>query len=224
MLAERLGTLLGLGAVLLFLAVTNLICAWLVRRPRRIAPRRLRCVESAPARSGLRVLAEAPYLRNLAALTLIVTTGAGLADFVFKATIYRGGRARREPSSFLCPLLCDDRPRHVRGAGLVEPVHARTVRAGRRCGHALNRAGDRRRRGLLMPGLRACWRCGRARRSAAVRCIRAGYELFFTPIPPAEKRAVKSVIDVGFDRLGDAVAGGILRLVLLGVAPAARSP
>src|SRR5207247_9618292 len=53
--------------------------------------------------------------------------------------------------------------------------------------------------------------------------FRAGYELFFTPIPRAEKRAVKSVIDVGFDRLGDAVAGGLLRLVLFSVAPAARS-
>jgi hypothetical protein len=45
--------------------------------------------------------------------------------------------------------------------------------------------------------------------------FRAGYELFFTPIPSAEKRAAKSVIDIGFDRLGDALGGGAIRLVLM---------
>jgi hypothetical protein len=48
--------------------------------------------------------------------------------------------------------------------------------------------------------------------------FRAGYELFYTPIPAAEKRAVKSIVDVGADRLGDAVGGGhiftLLSLVL----------
>src|SRR6185436_20789347 len=51
--------------------------------------------------------------------------------------------------------------------------------------------------------------------------FRAGYELFYTPIPAAEKRAAKSIIDVAFDRLGDAVGGGMVRTVLL-VAPAAQ--
>ena len=52
--------------------------------------------------------------------------------------------------------------------------------------------------------------------------FRAGYELFYTPIPAAEKRAGKSVIDVVFDRLGDAVGGGLIRLVVW-LAPAAQS-
>jgi AAA family ATP:ADP antiporter len=45
--------------------------------------------------------------------------------------------------------------------------------------------------------------------------FRAGYEVFYTPIPRREKRAAKSLIDVGFDRLGDAVGGGLLRLALV---------
>ena len=40
---------------------------------------------AAPARSGLRVIAEAPYLRHLAALVLLGTTGAALVDYLFKA-------------------------------------------------------------------------------------------------------------------------------------------
>ena len=52
--------------------------------------------------------------------------------------------------------------------------------------------------------------------------FRAGYELFYTPIPRAEKRAAKSIIDVGFDRLGDAMGGGAVWIVLSAL-PAAPS-
>jgi len=45
--------------------------------------------------------------------------------------------------------------------------------------------------------------------------FRSSYELFYTPIPAAEKRAAKSVVDVAFDRLGDAVGGGLVRLAVL---------
>ena len=52
--------------------------------------------------------------------------------------------------------------------------------------------------------------------------FRTGYELFYTPIPAAEKRAVKSIVDVSVDRLGDAVGGGLVRLAVM-LAPAAHS-
>jgi hypothetical protein len=45
--------------------------------------------------------------------------------------------------------------------------------------------------------------------------LRSGYELFFTPVPPREKRAVKTFIDVGCDRMGDAFGAGVLYLLLL---------
>src|SRR6185369_2237755 len=35
------------------------------------------------------------------------------------------------------------------------------------------------------------------------------YELLYAPMPPAEKRAAKGVIDVGFARLGDMAAGAV---------------
>ncbi|HEY6359764.1 MAG TPA: hypothetical protein VIX63_01605, partial [Vicinamibacterales bacterium] len=50
---------------------------------------------------------------------------------------------------------------------------------------------------------------------------RSGYELFYTPIAVGEKRAAKSLIDVGVDRLGDALGGGVVQMVLL-LAPAAH--
>ena len=53
--------------------------------------------------------------------------------------------------------------------------------------------------------------------------FRSSYELFYTPIPAVEKRAAKSVVDVAFDRLGDAVGGGLVRLALLITPVAAAS-
>jgi hypothetical protein len=50
--------------------------------------------------------------------------------------------------------------------------------------------------------------------------FRTAYEIFYTPVPSVEKRAAKSLIDVGFDRLGDAIGGGLIRLFLM--LPAAR--
>jgi hypothetical protein len=51
--------------------------------------------------------------------------------------------------------------------------------------------------------------------------FRSAYELLYTPLPERQKRPVKTIVDVGFDRLG-AVAGGVLTLALVSwLAPAA---
>ena len=83
---ERIGATLGIAAMLPLLAGLNLLCAWQVRR--LAGPQVLsihdKAMEIAPdlaatsPRSGLRVLAEAPYLRNLAALVLLGTVAAML--------------------------------------------------------------------------------------------------------------------------------------------------
>jgi AAA family ATP:ADP antiporter len=52
--------------------------------------------------------------------------------------------------------------------------------------------------------------------------FRTGYEVFFTPISAEDKRAAKSIIDVGFDRLGDVAGGTLVRTALL-LAPAVQS-
>ena len=44
--------------------------------------------------------------------------------------------------------------------------------------------------------------------------FRSAYELFFTPIPPHEKRTVKTAIDVGCDRVGDMLGAGVIQLIL----------
>ena len=49
--------------------------------------------------------------------------------------------------------------------------------------------------------------------------FRAGYELFYTPMLPADKRAVKSINDVTIDRLGDGLGGGFAQAVISTAGP-----
>ena len=45
--------------------------------------------------------------------------------------------------------------------------------------------------------------------------FRAGYELFYTPMPAAERRSIKSAIDIGADRLGEGLAAAAIQLLLV---------
>src|SRR5581483_4203989 len=76
---------------------------------------------------------------------------------------------------------------------------------------------------LFVPGLRGL---SAVRGTEAVlrgSIYRSAYELFYTAVAPAEKRAVKSVLDVGAERLGDAVGAGMVSLLLV-VAPGRFGP
>jgi hypothetical protein len=67
---------------------------------------------------------------------------------------------------------------------------------------------------LMWPGLVSV---GFARGAQAVlrsSLFRSGYELLYAPVAPSEKRAAKTIVDVAFDKLGDAVGAGLIRVVL----------
>ena len=67
---------------------------------------------------------------------------------------------------------------------------------------------------LAVPGLwsTAVLRGGEATHRNSL--FRAAYEMLYTPLPEEKKRSTKTLIDVGFDRLGTMVAAGIVVLVL----------
>src|SRR5438477_3882500 len=94
LLAERVGAAFGITAMLPVLAALNAGLAWKVRQLQS-SPERRHTVEPGPdlapaaPQSGLRVLAEAPYLRNLAALVLLGTVSATLVDYLFKVEAVR---------------------------------------------------------------------------------------------------------------------------------------
>jgi hypothetical protein len=231
--AERLATVADVATTLPILAVLNLVCAWQVRRlaqpldatasdPERLAELSPELAPAAP-RSGLHVLAQAPYLRNLAALVMLGTMAAALVDYVFKAHAAATFADSDDLLRFFAIFYA--------AVGVVTFV---VQTAGSRL--ALEKLGLAITTGTpslalvfggvaawFVPGLESAMAARGGEAVFRASLFRSGYELFYTPIPSQEKRAAKSLIDVGFDRLGDALGGGAIRLVLM-AAPANPFP
>jgi hypothetical protein len=164
--------------------------------------------------SGLRVLRGSPYLRRLAAVVLLGTASAALLDYLFKAeavkTFGRGDDLLRlfavfyAATSVVTFLVQTSASRFVlERLGLAATTSSPSV--------ALIAAGLG---GLAAPGFQGIMVARAAESVFRGSLFRAGYELFYTPVPAAEKRAAKSIIDVGFDRMGDAVGGGLIRAAM----------
>lgn len=231
LLAERVATLFGAAGILLMLALLNFLGAWLVRR---LAPpstgRQVPWVDAATPdlaaeapRSGLRALAVTPYLRSLATLVLLGTLGASIVDYLFKAQAVEALGRGVELGRFFAiyytgiSLVAFVVQISVNSAAL-ERLGLATVVSTPAIALVTGSIG-----GLIAPGLEsiAVVRGGESVLRASL--FRSAYEIFYTPVSAADKRAAKSLIDVGFDRLGDAAGGGLVRLVLF-AAPAIARP
>lgn len=227
LLSERVAAGLDMVTMLPILAALNLLCAWLVRRlaaPERRSGRALPIdiapdLSSAMPRSGLRLLREAPYLRSLAALVLLGTSGAALMDYVFKAAaVSRFGDGESLLRFFAVYYAATSFITFVVQASLSGPALQRlglAASAGTPS-MALFAGGLG---ALAAPGLTGAIAARGGESVFRGSLFRAGYEIFYTPVPSGEKRAAKSLIDVAFDRMGDAVGGGLVRLSLM-LAPA----
>jgi hypothetical protein len=213
---------LDVATMLPIMALLNLICAWLVRQLADPELRGLRrTVEISPElssmtpRSGFRVLAEVPYLRDLAALVLLGTVGAALIDYVFKAeavaSIGRGDTLLRffaiyygviSLLTFVIQAAFNQRTLEKLGLAIGASTPSLALLAGS--------VGT-----IAIPGLQMTVLARGAESMFRGSMFRSSYEIFYTPIPAVEKRAAKSLIDVGFDRLGDAVGAGFIFLLLV---------
>jgi len=214
LVAERVAAWFGASDVVLVLAVLHLVCAvllWSVARaPGLRAPDEHR--ETRPIDAVQRY----PFLLTLAGLVILASSGAALLDFVFKAqtaqTIGRGAPLLRffslyyTGTSLLTFLVQAFLTRFcVQHAGLA--VAASTSAGAISLGSIA---------ALLIPGFPALTAVRGMEILMRGSLYRSAYEMFYTAVAPAEKRAVKSLIDVGADRAGDAVgaAGVSLMLVL----------
>lgn len=223
LLVERVAVVSSVGAMLPILAIMNGLCAWAVRSlvgstesARTTQPNDASSdLMAETPRSGLRVLAQAPYLRHLAALVLLGTIGATLVDYLFKAqavaTLGRGeGLLRLFAIYYTGTSLVTFAVQTafsrlaLERLGLAFAVSTPSL--------ALLAGGLG---ALVAPGLESAIALRGGESTLRGSLFRAGYELFYTPVSLQEKRAAKSLIDVGFDRLGDAMGGLLVRLVLL---------
>ena len=235
LIAERVAAVYGVTAMLPVLAILSLVCGWQIRRlARHGAPLRPSLHDTdlgdAPAsgrmdeatdliaaspQRGLRAMSKITYLRNLAMLVVLGTIAAALADYVFKVRAveaFGNGDALLRffaiyyAATSLLAFVIQTTSSSVALEKLGLAVTASTPSV------ALAATGMA---AMAIPGIEGVLvaRGGEAVFRGSL--FRTGYELFFTPIPSSEKRAAKSIIDVGFDRLGDAIGGGLITLLIL---------
>jgi hypothetical protein len=219
-LAERVASYFAMDTMLPILGTLHLVCgafAWFVGRG--ADPDHAHAGEAAEESSGLQVLARIPYLRNLGALVATTTVSAAFLDWVFKARatqIYEGESLLRffglfytgvALLTFLVQTLLTRRLL-TRGIGVTVSTLPLLIALG---------AGF----SILVPGLAVAGVVRGVESATRSSLFRSSYELFFNPVPRAAKRATKTLVDVGFDRLGDATGGALVQLVLfVGVAVA----
>ena len=202
-------------AMLPVLAVLNVLCAWQVRRlgaTSTTGGRLPRPSKPEPAVSGLKVLRSAPYLQNLATLVLLGTIGAIVMDYLFKTQVAAAlGKNKLQFFKIYYPAVntitfilqtIGARPvLQTFGIGVATCLPSLALLAGS--------IGS-----MIVPGLRGVVATRGSESVFRGSLYRSGYEVFFTPVPPHEKRAVKSAIDVGFDRFGDLIGAAFMQVVL----------
>jgi ATP:ADP antiporter, AAA family len=227
LLAERVAAIASIDLMLPVLAAFGFLAAWQMRTlaaaqvrpsPARVQPDAELAAEA--PQSGFRVIRKAPYLRDLAALVLLGTVAAALLDYVFKArAVTTFGRGDLLPRFFAIYYAAISVVTFVLQSGLSRAVLERLGLAATTASPsiALVAGGIG---SLLAPGFESVIVARGGEAVVRGSLFRSAYEVLYTPIPVQEKRAAKSAIDVGFDRLGDAIGGGLIRL-LLAMAPLA---
>ncbi|MEP7327460.1 MAG: hypothetical protein ABI836_16030 [Gemmatimonadota bacterium] len=222
LLAERTAAMFTVDYMLPLLALLHLVATVGVHALRRT--RRVRASEPPrpPAPTsivhGLRLVGGNSYLRNLAALVMLCTVSEGLFDFVFKsratATYGNGDHLLQVFAAFytgvaLLTFLVQSGVGRValERLGLAGAVGSLPAAVG------VTGLGA-----LVVPGFASA---AFARGTEAVlhnSLFRSGYELLFTPLARHEKRATKTMIDVGAVRIGDIVGGALVQLAIMTLA------
>ncbi len=212
-IAERVAATAGLQAILPMLAASHVAAGGLLALIRTREASTKQPTQS--NRSAVDAIRRVPYLRDLGTLLLLLTVAGTLADFLLKANATELFHDREQLMRFFAGFYT--------ATGLLTFVVQALASK-----FALERYGLSKTiatlpgasiaaaaAALALPGLAtlAVWRgCESVLRHSL---FRSAYEIFYTPIPVHEKRAAKPLIDVGFDRAGDAVGGGLIRLTLL---------
>jgi hypothetical protein len=218
----RVAALFGVAAMLPVLAAISGFCAWQIRRLAKMTQTNAGRVESDHgsaltnelSQSALRVVTRSSYVRNLAVLVLVGTISATLADYAFKlqavAVLGQGAALMRFFSfyygatsllAFLVQASSTSVVLQKFGLGIATSSPSVALLAGS--------AGA-----LIVPGFPGIVAARGAESVMRGSVYRAAYELLYTPLLSSEKRAAKSIVDVGCDRFGDAVGAGVLGLVL----------
>jgi hypothetical protein len=208
MLAEGTAVYLAPDAILLVLAGLQLACAATLHLSRDTSIR----PPSSP-RFALGVVTRSRLLRNLGVVVVLGAVAAGVLDYVFKADI-----VATAPSGGLLHSLAI----YYTVTSVLTAVVQVAI-----CGPLIARLGVPRSVmtlplvvtafGLVALAVPAAFSAMIARGAEAITrssIYRAGYELLYAPLPEADKRPTKIVLDVGAERIGDLVGAQLVGLVV----------
>lgn len=212
LVAERVAAWMDARMMLLVLAGMSVACALSVWRVGTGS--RQESAAEAGVLTGLRFLAEAPYLKMLSVLAVLTALTSGVLDYAFKA---EAAAVFSERESLMTVFAI-----FYTATGLVTFV-AQTALS-RRILMRLGIGGTI----ALLPGavmlgavlgaaVTRLWSVIVVRATEEVlsnSLYRSSYELLFTPLSPERKRPTKTVIDVGFKRIGDALGSGVVMVVV----------
>lgn len=209
LLAWRAAAVLPVPVMLALLAGINMIGACFATAARKRGRGRAPATAETAA-SGLRVLADTPYLRDLGLLVLTCAAAQALLEYLVSAraaAIYGKGPALL--GFFALYNLGVSVVTFFAQAGLVRPSLERRGLAGTLVLHPVT-VGAAAVLAAIAPGLGTAIVARGAEAVARNSVFRSAYELLYTPLPPAEKRATKTLIDVGLDRVGTALGSGAI--------------
>jgi len=172
-------------------------------------------IASAARTSGLRAVASTPYIRGLISLVLLVTISEGLIDLALKgrafATLGPGGGLLSFFATFYTGMaLLTVIVQTIASRFVLEKLGPARSAGVLPAGMALAATGA-----AIIPGLPSVAVARGADSVLSNSLYRAGYEVLFTPVPASEKRAIKSLVDVGASRTGDFLAAGIAQGVVM---------
>ncbi len=219
LLAFTLGRTSGVPVMLAVLALMNLLAIVPVRvlgARAKLAPP----AERVGTRSGFEVIQAHPYLGKLGVLVVLVAMTSALLDYVMSARVV--ARVPKGPELMAFFALF-----HM-GVGLASfAVQGLATRA------TLGRLGLAGTMAILpisvtgasllalfVPGFGTAVAARGTDALVQSSVYRAAYEVAYTPVPRAQKRPAKMLIDVGFDRIGTALGSGLTLQILPRVADA----
>lgn len=168
------------------------------------------------------LLRETPYLRNLASLVTMSALTSALLDYVFSsqaaATHAKGAPLLSFFALFWLAVAILTLGLQAFFGRVALEKWGLAVSVGILPGVVVLGGAV----GLSVPGL---WSASILRGAEAVQrnsLFRSAYELLYVPVSEEKKRATKTIIDVGFDRLGTVLGSGVTLLAVV-IAPARGS-
>jgi hypothetical protein len=217
-LSERTSAAFGLHATLLLMAAMHGLCALFVAGIG--APRERPTDIDAPVveRSGLQIISGSSYLKLMLALTFSLAVMDAMVDYAFKSRADAVLDSGEELVRFFAYFYT--------GIGLVtflvQSLLARRLLGRFGIGAAMASLplaiGAT---GLFALTSARIWSAAAMRASGSVLAnslYRTGFELLYTPLPKWTKRPTKLYVDVGGQRIGDIVGGGLV-MALLALGP-----